>query len=75
MKGTVKWFNPARGIGFILGEDGNDYFVHYSNIVDSNSKYRMLKKGNDVNFEVGTDDTGRISAKNVTRITEPAPAI
>ena len=34
MKGTVKWFNPTKGFGFIEGEDGTDYFVHQSTIKD-----------------------------------------
>ena len=32
MLGTVKWFNVVRGFGFIIGDDGNEYFFHYSNI-------------------------------------------
>ena len=50
LKGTVKWFNKDKGFGFISGEDGNDYFVHYSNI---NSKgFRSLEEGQAVTFEV-----------------------
>ena len=32
MTGTVKWFNTQKGYGFIVGDDGLEYFVHYSNI-------------------------------------------
>jgi len=41
--GTVKWFNARRGYGFLTGEDGNDYFVHHSNIVMDG--FRTLRSG------------------------------
>lgn len=43
MKGTVKWFNTQKGYGFIVGDDGTDYFVHYSNI--KVSEFRHLDAG------------------------------
>ena len=50
MKGTVKWFNSEKGYGFIVGEDGNDVFVHYSAIqVDG---YKTLEEGQSVEYEI-----------------------
>lgn len=50
-RGTVKWFNEARGYGFITPEDGSkDLFVHYSDI--QMTGYKTLKEGDRVTFEV-----------------------
>ena len=49
-KGTVKWFNNAKGYGFLGREDGPDVFVHYSSIqLDG---YKTLKEGDEVEFDV-----------------------
>ena len=49
--GRVKWFNNAKGYGFILPEDeSEDYFVHYSSIVMDG--YKTLKAGQPVSFEM-----------------------
>lgn len=48
--GTVKWFNAAKGYGFILRETGEDVFVHHSSI--EMSGYRTLAGGTAVEFEV-----------------------
>ena len=48
--GTVKWFNAAKGYGFITKEDGGDVFVHYSAI--QGDGYRVLEDGQKVEFEV-----------------------
>ncbi|HMK42722.1 MAG TPA: cold-shock protein [Dissulfurispiraceae bacterium] len=48
--GTVKWFNESKGFGFITGEDGGDYFVHYSSI--QGSGFKSLAEGQAVSFDV-----------------------
>ncbi len=49
-KGTVKWFNSAKGYGFLGRESGPDVFVHYSAI--QRDGYRSLKEGDPVEFDV-----------------------
>jgi len=49
--GTVKWFNPAKGFGFIGRENGEDVFVHYSAI--QMEGFKTLKEGQKVEFEIG----------------------
>lgn len=50
LKGTVKWFNNAKGYGFIGRDDGPDVFVHYSAI--SGEGYKSLQEGDAVEFEI-----------------------
>jgi CspA family cold shock protein len=55
--GTVKWFNDAKGFGFITPEDGGkDLFVHFSAIQASG--FKTLKEGDKVQFEVGQGAKG-----------------
>lgn len=54
-QGTVKWFNAEKGFGFITAE-GQDVFVHYSNI--EMSGFRVLEEGQTVEFTVGTGQKG-----------------
>ena len=56
--GTVKWFNAAKGYGFISHEGGKDLFVHYSEIQDAGNGYRELKEGDQVEFTIGTSPKG-----------------
>jgi CspA family cold shock protein len=61
--GTVKWFNDAKGFGFITPEDGGkDLFVHFSAI--QGAGFKTLKEGQKVTFEVGQGPKGP-SANNV----------
>ena len=64
--GKVKWFNDAKGYGFITDEGGSDVFVHYSNITTEGRK--SLNQNDIVEFEIGEDTTGRTQAVNVKRI-------
>ncbi len=63
IKGTVKWFNAAKGYGFIEHEDGKDVFVHFSAIqIDG---YKSLNPGQQVEFTI-EDSTKGPQAVNVT---------
>jgi cold shock protein len=63
--GTVKWFNPDKGFGFITPEDGSkDLFVHHSAI--DGDGYRSLDEGEKVTFETQPSDKGP-KAANVRR--------
>lgn len=64
-KGKVKWFNNAKGYGFIEREGGEDVFVHYSAITGDG--YRTLQEGDAVEFEVVQSDKG-LQAANVCKI-------
>lgn len=64
MKGTVKWFNAEKGYGFITGEDGVDYFAHYSQI--QSEGYRSLEQGKPVSFEVSNGPKGP-NATNIVK--------
>jgi CspA family cold shock protein len=62
--GLVKWFNDAKGYGFITQEDGQDVFVHYSAIQASG--FRSLAEGDRVEFEVTRGPKG-LQASNVKK--------
>lgn len=56
MNGTVKWFNAEKGYGFIVDEEGNDIFAHYSAI--QGDGYKTLEPGQEVSFNVVEGDRG-----------------
>ncbi|MGD8330624.1 MAG: cold-shock protein [Acidobacteriota bacterium] len=64
-QGTVKWFNNAKGFGFIEYEGGPDVFVHYSAI--QSSGYKSLEDGQRVEFDVVEGPKG-LQAQNVRPI-------
>jgi CspA family cold shock protein len=64
-KGTVKWFNAAKGYGFIQRASGDDVFVHFSAIQASG--YRSLEEGAEVEFEVKQGPKG-LQAENVNPV-------
>jgi len=61
--GTVKWFNDAKGFGFITQDDGSaDVFAHFSSI--QSQGFKSLSEGQKVSFEIETDAKGP-RAKNI----------
>ena len=67
IKGTVKWFNDAKGFGFIEHERG-DVFVHFSAI--ESAGFKTLKNGEEVQYELEDGDKG-LHAKKVIRLNPP----
>jgi cold shock protein len=65
VNGTVKWFNDAKGFGFITQEDGKDVFVHHSAITGDG--FKTLAEGENVNFEVVSGPKGPAAA-NVVKL-------
>ncbi|WP_075187969.1 cold shock domain-containing protein CspD [Teredinibacter haidensis] len=71
--GTVKWFNNAKGFGFILPDTGGeDLFAHYSSI--DMEGYRTLKAGQPVSFEIEQGDKG-LHAKQIKVVKDAAPTV
>jgi CspA family cold shock protein len=66
-KGTVKWFNNAKGYGFLGRDDGADVFVHYSSI--QREGYKSLKEGDEVEFDIIEGSKGP-QADQVNRLRE-----
>lgn len=65
-EGTVKWFNAEKGYGFISQEDGEDLFVHFSEIKMDGCK--TLDEGARVSFEVTEGQNGKKQASNVVKL-------
>ena len=66
-QGTVKWFNNAKGYGFITpSEGGQDLFVHMSNIVMEG--YKTLAENQEVDYEVGESDRGPVATLSLIHI-------
>ncbi len=64
-RGTVKWFNEAKGFGFISQSNGDDVFVHFSAI--EGSGFKVLAEGDQVEFEVSRSPKG-LQASNVRKV-------
>src|SRR5262245_31989421 len=64
VEGVVKWFDPRKGFGFIVGPEGQDIFVHYT--VIQGEGFRVLKDGSNVTYDAQKTDKGWKATK-VTR--------
>jgi CspA family cold shock protein len=65
VEGTVKWFNDAKGFGFIQQDSGADVFVHFSQI--QGDGFKSLADGDRVSFDVASGPKGQ-QASNVSRL-------
>ena len=63
--GTVKWFNESKGYGFIESEDGEDCFVHFSEI--QGEGFKTLNEGQKVEFEKSMGQKGPQASKVITK--------
>ena len=71
-RGVIKWFNDAKGFGFIEHETGRDVFVHYS--VIEQEGFKTLKDGEEVEYELKEGDKG-LHATKVVRVNAPKPTV
>ncbi|AQT68916.1 Cold shock-like protein [Anaerohalosphaera lusitana] len=55
-KGKVKWFDPKKGYGFVLNDEGEDVFVHYTSIIGDG--FRCLRNGQTVEYDEIESDKG-----------------
>jgi len=69
-RGQVKWFDPKKGYGFIIGPTVQDVFVHYTQI--QGDGFRSLKDGEAVDYELVEADKG-FQARTVVRLNPPVP--
>ena len=63
--GTVKWFSPEKGYGFITQEEGEDVFVHFSAIQEEG--FKTLEEGQHVSFDIADGPKGK-QAENVAKL-------
>lgn len=71
IQGEVKWFDPKKGYGFIVGPEGQDVFVHFSQIMGDG--FRSLKDGEQVEYDLSEGDKG-LQAREVKRTEVTADA-
>jgi CspA family cold shock protein len=72
IEGTVRWFDPRKGYGFIIGPDGQDIFTHFS--VISGEGFKALKDGSTVTYDAVKGDKGwkatKVERVEVVEVTE-----
>ena len=69
--GTVAWFNPKRGYGYITPDQGEkDFFIHWSNIMTEDKVFKTLTAGQRVSFVIGANKNGP-QAEQVVVLSQP----
>jgi len=63
--GTVKWFDAAKGFGFLVRENGTDVFIHFTGI--RGTGYRTLEEGQKVEFTVGSGSKGPVASDAIVK--------
>ncbi len=69
VEGNVKWFDPRKGYGFIVGPEGQDVFVHFS-VIEQQEGFRTLKDGERVNYSAaqGAKGWSATRVRSLTRV-------
>ncbi len=74
IEGAVKWFDPRKGYGFIVGPEGQDIFVHFS-VIDQAEGFKTLRDGESVRYSASKGQKGwSATAVKSTRVAVNAPA-
>ena len=74
IEGVIKWFDPRKGYGFIVGPQGQDIFVHFS-VIDQAEGFKTLRDGESVRYSASKGQKGwSATAVKSTRVAVNAPA-
>jgi CspA family cold shock protein len=74
IEGTVKWFDPRKGYGFVVGPQGQDIFVHFS-VIDQAEGFKTLRDGEAVTYSAAKGAKGWSATKvKSLRVAAPQPA-
>jgi len=71
IEGTVKWFDPRKGYGFIVGPEGQDIFVHFS-VIEQTEGFRTLRDGEKVSYSaaVGAKGWSATRVRSLAQVTQ-----
>lgn len=71
IEGNVKWFDPRKGYGFVIGPEGQDIFVHFS-VIDQSEGFRTLRDGERVEYSaaVGAKGWSATRVRSLTRVVQ-----
>ena len=64
IEGEIKWFDPRKGYGFIIGPEGQDIFVHFS-VIEQDEGFRTFRDGERIVYDANDGDTPRMFATMV----------
>lgn len=73
VEGEVKWFDPRKGYGFIVGPEGQDIFVHFS-VIEQDDGFRTLRDGEQVTYDATQGDKGWSATCATSLSPRPKPA-